>query len=79
MDPRRSEGAASDDVQQPLAIYITEGDCNASLASLPLFWPREPLGGVADDVETAIDMLVGDAVTSAAALQVRTFMADTMV
>ena len=66
------------DTYDKAASREKEKDCRAFLLKLPLFRPGGDITQLPDELDTACRMYTQDCVTSAAALQVRPCVADTM-
>ena len=79
MDITMSDEVVQQHVDDLLAEYRAGRSCEAFLAKLPTFVAPGPLESLDSEFDTATRMLLLDRVTSAAALQVRPYIADTMV
>ena len=67
------------DVDRLLQLYIDDGDCRGFLNALPLFVDDPALQSLEQELDTAVRILCNDCVNSAAALQYRPDITDTMV
>ena len=83
MDPSCGQERVDKDVKQLLSIYEDGRDCRSFLPSLPMFvsdsHSAKTFGAVIANFDAAITSLMEDQVNSAAALEVRPYIADSLV